>query len=164
MKRWMTAAVCGLLLLACGEDDEEASEAPSETTTAPSSTTAAASEPVTMPTWCTPATPADVQTVEAALTGTGNKLTDAFVVEVGDYRYVVANVDDARGERLTSGDVWVVDPTPGPLGGLFAASGGARDYSVLPDFGTLSNADPFGSEVSALMDCLAASAQQRNAN
>lgn len=50
MKRWMTAAVCGLLLLACSGDDQNdaaADETPTETTTPP--TTAAPEAPPQYP-------------------------------------------------------------------------------------------------------------------
>jgi len=111
-----------------------------------------------MPTWCTPATPADIQAIEQALAGAGNTLTDAFTTELNGYRYVMANVNAADGSRLTSADVWVFDTTGQP----YAASSSAVEHSALPDAANLTDADPFGPDVSVVTDCLTASAQQRN--
>ncbi len=148
--------MAALVMLGCSSSDDEGGAVDEPTTTG------VPDEPMAMPDWCTPASPDDVTTIEQALTGTGNKLIDAFTMtDANGYRYVVANLDAADGTRLTSAEVWIFDPNPGALGALFAVSGGAKDYSSLPDATNLAGADPSGSD--RLIDCLTASAQQRNA-
>jgi hypothetical protein len=111
-----------------------------------------------MPAGCTPANPADIEAITANLAAAGNQLIDAFTVSENTYRFVMANVDDASGGRITSGDLWLFDQG----GQLYAVSSGARDNSVLPD-GSVLPGNPVASPAAEQMtDCVIASGQQRN--
>jgi len=167
----ITTAVVLLGLAAC--DTDTVTSAADDPAPASTDTTTPATEPpdtepaapdISMPDWCVPAELADLDAVQAALAGSGNTLADAFTVtDAAGYRYLVANINDAAGERLSSADIWIFDPEPGPLGPLFAASSSAEEYSILPSAENLPAADPFGPDVYALTDCVIASAQLRNA-
>lgn len=112
--------------------------------------------PMPMPAWCTPATPEQVEDITMNLAGTGNQLVDAFTFTSGaGYTMVVANLDSATGERLSSADVWAWHPS----GELYAISSGARDYSILPSLADNPVSDP---GIVQTTDCLIASAQARN--
>jgi hypothetical protein len=154
----IAAAAALITLSACSSSGGNEAEASPAAVGQAAGDEATPPEPIPMPTWCTPATPEDVQAIEQALTVAGNTLTDAFTTELNGYRYVMANVDAADGSRLTSADIWVFDTT----GQLYAASSSAVEHSALPDAANLTDADPFGPDVSAMTDCLTASAQQRN--
>lgn len=146
------AAALTILFVSCADGEDEAevlADARGEEPSAPPTA-------IPMPDGCTPAAPADVQAIEAALAGP--TLIDAFTRTVNGYRYVMANVDAVDGSRLTSADIWVFTAA----GDLHAASSGAVEYTSLPDVATLPGADPFGAEVSDMISCLVASAQQRN--
>jgi len=113
-----------------------------------------------MPAGCTPATPDQIAAVTQALSGADNQLSDAFIATTdGGWTVLVANLDSAAGERLSSADAWGWHPGSGDL---YSISSGAQEYSVLPMSSGLADdpvADPI---IGDQIGCLAASAQARN--
>lgn len=145
--RGSQALLAGLILattfagLACSSSDSPtvvSKEAAATTTAAPSTTTSAAPTTVTStsapPTsvapsvTCEPANAEAVATIEASLTGRATSLGETASGYDGDFHYVVANIYDADGTRISNADSWVIwNGTP------FALSGSAREYSLLGD-------------------------------
>jgi hypothetical protein len=141
----VTATACS-----SGDDDDAAEAAGSSTTSRPPTT----SFSMPMPSWCTPASHQDVQAIESSMSGHGYRLIDAFSA-MGDngYRYVMANVNDAGGSRITSVDMWAFDPA----GRLHALSNVADRYSTLPYDGNLATQVIEMPNVMRITDCIEAS-------
>lgn len=144
------ASIAAVVLLAgCSSDDgsDTAAETPTTTTTAEFVPEETATEE-TVAAQCDPAPDQYVAVINGSFTDSGLSLGPAYVV-VGDddVQYIGAHI--MRGdERESSADVWVAQ---GPA--VYALSGSAREYSMLPDGRDVlgvSAGDEYGS---AVQDC-----------
>ena len=162
-RQFVAVAACAAVALAGCSSGETTTPEPSSTsssvsTTAPSSETAPTSteaapvtEPAETPAGCTPATEDEMAPISAALTGDAASLGGLFTEYDGTYHYFGANIYDAEGERVSSADVWIIDS-----GVPYALSGGAREYTLLPDGRDLPGSPSAGDDTgSAVQDCSA---------
>lgn len=163
------AAVLGLaacLTGGCGTSRPPAAPAAQVGTTAPPTpppptTGAPTTATPTLPAiaGCTPARPADVEAITAGLQP-GLTLRYAFTETTGLRRWVNAHIYRPDGQRVSSADVWIIDPP----GVVFSLSGSARQLSGHPDGRTLRDGPSAGDDVAvALERCVLGAARAAEA-
>lgn len=135
---------------------------PPPATTAPPTTAAALATSTTIaPTspGCEPATPTEVQVIEAGLTGKAKRLGEAFAaVDAQRRRIISANMYPATGDRMSSADVWIIAD-----GKIYALSSDARKSSSFPDGRQLPGNPSAGDEISfQLQGCIVNSLRAEN--
>ncbi|MBF6350375.1 hypothetical protein IU448_15315 [Nocardia flavorosea] len=133
-------AVIALIVIVgaiAGGDQTDTADAPATTTAVVAPSTATV--PVVPDPRCAPAAEDIVAMVAAGLTVDGQTLTNATVINDAGTTYFGATIVDTAGEMESRSDVWILRG-----GGVFAATGGARNSSSYPkasDIG-VSSADP----------------------
>jgi hypothetical protein len=77
---------------------------------------------------CNDALPEVVTAITSTLIGDAKKIGKAFMLEENNRQYVGANVYDAAGKELSTGDVWIIEK-----GKVYSLSTGARTHSNAAD-------------------------------
>lgn len=130
LRRWLTAAVVGLvavIALGCTGTAGTSSSTSTEATTAP--TSAPTTTPTVVPTGeCVVAPEATVAMVASRLRDEAGSLREAFVMTGDGHQLLLANIYDTSNTFLANAEVWVIDGDQ-----AWALSGRALDFTDLPD-------------------------------
>jgi len=73
---------------------------------------------------CIVATDDAVVLITATLIGDAKKIGETYAIEENNRRYIGANIYDAAGKSLSTGDIWILESNK-----VYALSSGARSHS-----------------------------------